>query len=64
MGGGGIELRMGILHGAARQQMLGPLSSHGWVASIAGESEDGEYLVIDAEKSGKKHSVEIGRAHV
>lgn len=59
MGGGGIELRMGILHGAARQQMLGPLSSHGWVTSIADESEDGEYLVIDAEKSGKKHSVAL-----
>lgn len=59
MGGAGIELRMGILHDAARQQVLGPLSSHGWIASVVDESEDGEYLVIDAEKSGKKHSVAL-----
>lgn len=59
MGGIGIELRMGILRDAARQQMLGPLSSHGWTASIVDESEAGEYLVIDAEKSGEKHSVAL-----
>jgi hypothetical protein len=59
MGGVGIELRMGILRNAAKQQMLGPLLSHGWIASIVDESEDGEYLVIDAEKSGEKHSVAL-----
>lgn len=59
MGGVGIELRMGILHDAAKQQMLGPLSSHGWIASVAHESKDGEYLVVDAEKNGTKHSVAL-----
>ena len=50
MGGVGIELRMGILRDAAKQQILGPLLSHGWVAAIKTESTDGEYLVIDAKK--------------
>jgi len=59
VGGAGIELRMGILRNAARQQILAPLSSHGWIASIINESEDGEYLVIDAKKSGEKHSVAL-----
>ena len=59
MGGVGIELRMGILHNAAKQQMLGPLLSHGWIASIVEESKDGEYLVIDATKGAKKHSVAL-----
>ncbi|KTT57308.1 hypothetical protein NS337_01350 [Pseudomonas oryzihabitans] len=59
MGGVGIKLRMGILHDAAKQQMLGPLSSHGWIASVVDESEDGEYLVIDAAKGEKKHSVAL-----
>lgn len=53
MGGIGIELRMGILRDAANRQILKPLSSHGWISSIAEESEDGEYLVIVAEKAGK-----------
>lgn len=59
MGGVGIELRMGILHNAAKQQMLGPLLSHGWIASVEEESKDGEYLVIDAIKGEKKHSVAL-----
>jgi hypothetical protein len=59
MGGVGIEQRMKILQDVAKQQMLGPLSSHGWVASIVNESEDGEYLIIDAEKGGKKHSIAL-----
>lgn len=59
MGGIGIELRMGILHNAAKQQMLGPLLSHGWIASVVEESEDGEYLVIDATKGAKKQSVAL-----
>lgn len=59
MGGVGIELRMGILKNAAKQQMLGPLLSHGWIASVVEESEDGEYLVIDAAKGAKKHSVAL-----
>lgn len=59
MGGVGIELRMGILHNAAKQQMLGPLLSHGWIASVVEESKDGEYLVIDATKGAKKHSVAL-----
>jgi len=59
MGGYGIELRMDVLHNAAKHQMLGPLSSHGWNASIVEESKDGEYLVIDATKGTKKHSVAL-----
>lgn len=59
MGGVGIDLRMGILHNAAKQQMLGPLLSHGWIASVVEESKDGEYLVIDATKGEKKHSVAL-----
>lgn len=59
MGGTGIELRMGILRDAAKQQILGPLLSHGWMAAIKTESADGEYLVIDAEKNSVKHSVAL-----
>lgn len=59
MGGVGIELRMGILHNAAKQQMLGPLLSHGWIASVVEESEAGEYLVIEATKGTKNHSVAL-----
>ncbi|MFS2096368.1 hypothetical protein ACCC96_25510 [Pseudomonas sp. Pseusp11] len=59
MGGSGIELRMGILRDAANRQILKPLSSHGWISTIAEESEDGEYLVIVAEKAGKKHAVAL-----
>ncbi|WP_082426459.1 YaaC family protein [Pseudomonas sp. NBRC 111133] len=59
MGGAGIELRMGILRDAAKQQILGPLLSHGWVAAIKSESISGEYLVIDAEKNSVKHSVAL-----
>lgn len=56
---GGVGQRMGILHEAAKRCMLEPLSSHGWIASVLEESEEGEYLVISAEKSGANYSVAL-----
>ncbi|QYD71130.1 hypothetical protein KZJ38_21465 [Paraburkholderia edwinii] len=52
MGGVGIELRMDILRRAADQQILKPLQTHGWAASVTAADTGGEYLVISATKSG------------
>ncbi len=59
MAGSGVELRMGILRDAANQQILKPLLSHGWTATIAEESEAGEYLLINADKTGSSHTVAL-----
>ncbi|WP_231584945.1 hypothetical protein [Burkholderia sp. 9120] len=42
---------MDILHRATDQQILKPLRTHGWTASITGENTSGEYLTITASKS-------------
>ena len=59
MTGSGVELRMGILRDAANQQILKPLISHGWNATIAEESVSGEYLLVNAEKAGSSHAVAL-----
>jgi len=59
MAGSGVELRMGILRQSAEQQMLKPLATHGWSASIAKEVGEGEYLVVRAEKAGTEHNVAL-----
>ena len=59
MTGSGAELRMGILRDAANQQILKPLISHGWNATIAEESVSGEYLLVNAEKAGSSHAVAL-----
>jgi hypothetical protein len=59
MAGYGVELRMDILRKAADQQMLKPLRTHGWTATIASEHVDGEYLTLSASKSGANHSIAL-----
>ena len=59
MGGIGVEQRMKILRQAAEQQMLKPLQTHGWSAAITAEAEQGEYLVVRAEKAGAEHKVAL-----
>lgn len=59
MSGAGVETRMNILRGSAEQQILKPLQTHGWSARISTEREDGEYLVVAAEKNGATRSVAL-----
>lgn len=59
MSGYGVELRMDILRKAADQQMLKPLRSHGWTATIDSEHADGEYLVISATKADATHKAAL-----
>jgi len=55
----GWELRLGILRQDAESELLAPLRTHGWTASIEREVERGEYLVIKAERAGVSHRVAI-----
>lgn len=59
MAGFGVELRMDILRKAADQQMLKPLRSHGWTATIDAEHADGEYLIISATKADATHKAAL-----
>lgn len=59
MAGTGVELRLGILRDTAMQQIIKPLQSHGWEASISGEFDVGEYLVVSAKKMGDEHKVAL-----
>jgi hypothetical protein len=52
MGGTGVEMRMKLLRDAADQQLVKPLRTHGWIASITQENTAGEYLIVEATKSG------------
>jgi len=59
MGGTGVELRMQILRDAADQQILKPLRSHGWEASVITENTSGEYIVIEANRSNAVHKIAL-----
>lgn len=52
MGGTGVEMRMKLLRDAADQQLVKPLHSHGWAASVTQENPVGEYLIVEGTKSG------------
>lgn len=55
----GADLRMNILRKAADQQILKPLRTHGWTASIATEYLDGEFIILNATKSSATHKVAL-----
>jgi len=55
----GWDMRLGILRQDAETKLLSPLRTHGWTAVIEREVEQGEYLVVKAERAGVEHSVAI-----
>ena len=59
MGGTGVEKRMEILRDAGTQQILKPFQTHGWHTTVSVEDSDGEYLVIEAEKTGVTRRVAL-----
>ncbi|WP_199189642.1 YaaC family protein [Trinickia symbiotica] len=50
---------MNILRRAADQQILKPLRTHGWAATVIGENDGGEYITIRAEKSDVTRSLAL-----
>jgi hypothetical protein len=52
MGGPGVEQRMKLLRNAADQQFVKPFRTHGWSATVSSENPSGEYLIVEATKSG------------
>ncbi len=59
MGGPGVELRMKLLRDAADQQMVKPFRTNGWSAAIGSENPSGEYLIVEATKSGVARRVAL-----
>jgi hypothetical protein len=59
LGGPGVEQRLALLRRTAEQQLLKPLQTHGWAASITSENPNGEYFLIDASKGGQTHKVAL-----
>lgn len=55
----GWDLRLGILRQDAETKLLAPLRTHGWTATIEREVEQGEYLIVKAERAGVEHRVAI-----
>jgi hypothetical protein len=52
MGGSGVDLRMKLLKEAADQQLIKPFRTHGWSATVGSVNSSGEYLIVEATKSG------------
>lgn len=55
----GWDQRLAILRRDAESKLLEPLRTHGWTVAIEREVENGEYLVITAERGGHRHRVAI-----
>ena len=55
----GWETRLGILRQDAETKLLSPLHTHGWTATVESEVENGEYLIIAAERAGHTHRVAL-----
>jgi hypothetical protein len=55
----GWETRQAILRQDTESKLLAPLRTHGWTATIEREVEQGEYLVVKAERAGVEHRVAI-----
>jgi hypothetical protein len=55
----GWEGRLAILRRDAEQSLLSPLRTHGWTAMISREVEQGEYLIIEAERAGYRHQIAL-----
>ncbi|MBS7532282.1 hypothetical protein KHC28_01265, partial [Ancylobacter sonchi] len=50
----GWQLRLDILKRDAEQKILAPLRMHGWKAAVDREVKPGEYIVMSAERGGKR----------
>jgi hypothetical protein len=55
----GVQARMLLLRQNADQQLLKPLETHGWAATIESEHADGEYFIIAASKDSTSHRVAL-----
>jgi hypothetical protein len=55
----GWQMRLDILRRDAQRKFLDPLHTHGWKATIEQAVERGEYLLISAERGGKRHVVAL-----
>lgn len=55
----GWDQRLAILRRDAESKLLEPLRTHGWTVAIEREVENGEYLVITAERGGHRHRIAI-----
>lgn len=55
----GWNLRLDILRRETESKLLAPLRTHEWTATIDREVEQGEYLVVKAERAGVEHQVAI-----
>lgn len=55
----GWDLRLNSLRQEAERELLAPLRTHGWMATVEQETENGEYLVIKAARAGVEHRVAI-----
>jgi hypothetical protein len=53
----GWESRLAILRRDTEEKIIDPLRTHGWKASIDKEVENGEYLIVTAERGGHIHQV-------
>lgn len=51
--------RLAILRSDTESKLLAPLRTHGWAATIEREVEQGEYLIVKAERAGVEHRVAI-----
>ena len=55
----GRKQRLDILRRDAQQKFIDPLHMHDWKAAIEREVENGEYLLISAERGGQRHVVAL-----
>ncbi len=55
----GWEQRLAILRRDANSKFLEPLRTHAWTAAIDREVENGEYLLISAERGGHRHLIAL-----
>jgi hypothetical protein len=55
----GATVRLQMLRQDAEAKLLEPLRTHGWMATIENEVEQGEYLIIAAERGGHSHRVAL-----
>ncbi len=55
----GWESRLAILRRDTESKLLAPLRTHRWTATIDREVEQGEYLIVKAERAGVEHRVAV-----
>ena len=55
----GRKARFDILRGAVDRGILEPLRTHNWTAVIEREVNEGEYLIVSAERAGQSHKIAI-----